>query len=323
MAPRSRDDDLLKKLQNILVHSRHGRRSPHKPLLLLLSIGRHLNGHERLATFGDLEQELNPLIGIFGPPFSKGNTHDPFWRLQSDGLWEIDHPELVTPIEAGGPRVPKQHKHNVRGGLSPEFVAALDKNADFLGNAVRSLLNGFFQPSIHNDVMTSVGIAFEPGPALLTGARSAQDGRDRSFRAVVLNAYKNRCALCKLDVNFGDQPVGLEAAHIKWHAAKGPAKVENGLCLCVLHHKFFDLGLFTVSPDLAIRVAKSVAGQSSHETLNKYDGSALPVIPDCPDERPASEYLKWHARVGVQGPTCGRNREPAIMMVSNPLIYAN
>ena len=44
----SRNDDLLDRVQAIRVNSRHGRRSPHKPLLLLLSIGRHFNGHERL-----------------------------------------------------------------------------------------------------------------------------------------------------------------------------------------------------------------------------------------------------------------------------------
>ena len=44
-------DALLNTVQTIRVYSRHGRRSPHKPLLLLLSIGRHLNGYERLVVY--------------------------------------------------------------------------------------------------------------------------------------------------------------------------------------------------------------------------------------------------------------------------------
>ena len=68
MMKSSLNDDLLKRVQAIRVDTRHGRRSPHKPLLLLLSIGRHFNGHERLATFGDIEKDLNRLIRRFGPP---------------------------------------------------------------------------------------------------------------------------------------------------------------------------------------------------------------------------------------------------------------
>ena len=44
-----RIDDLLHRVQTIRVASQYGRRSPHKPLLLLLSIGRHLNGHDGLV----------------------------------------------------------------------------------------------------------------------------------------------------------------------------------------------------------------------------------------------------------------------------------
>ena len=66
----------------------------------------------------------------------------------------------------------------------------------------------------------------------------------------MLRAYERRCAVCELDVRIDGQSIGLEAAHIKWHSHKGPAQVRNGLALCVLHHKFFDSGLFTVLPDL-------------------------------------------------------------------------
>src|SRR5437588_7846441 len=46
----------------------------------------------------------------------------------------------------------------------------------------------------------------------------------------------------------GSVSVGLDAAHIRWHQAGGPDREGNGLALCVLHHKLFDLGAFTVSP---------------------------------------------------------------------------
>ena len=95
------NDDLLDRVQSIRVHLQHGRRSPHKPLLLLLSIGRHLNGHERLAAFGEIEGDLNRLIRRFGLPDSRENAYHPFWHLRNDGLWQIDRPELVRITTAG------------------------------------------------------------------------------------------------------------------------------------------------------------------------------------------------------------------------------
>ncbi len=47
---------------------------------------------------------------------------------------------------------------------------------------------------------------------------------------------------------MGGHAIGLEAAHIKWFPAHGPDVVPNGLALCSVHHKIFDLGAFTVLP---------------------------------------------------------------------------
>ena len=113
---------------------------------------------------------------------------------------------------------------------------------------------------------------------------------------MVLLAYKSRCALCELDVRVEGQPIGIEAAHIKWHSARGPAQVQNGMALCVLHHKFFDSGLFTVWSDLTVLVGGLAVGDSVEESLNKYVGSVLPIIPARPDQRPAPRYLEWHRR---------------------------
>ena len=127
-------------------------------------------------------------------------------------------------------------------------------------------------------------------------AYSRHNERDRRFRDVVLRAYRSRCALCELDVQVDGRQIGIEAAHIKRHSEGGPPRVENGMVLCVLHHKFFDSGLFTVLSDLTVQVGGLAVGDSVEESLNKYGGSVLPVIPDCPDLRPASRFLEWHKR---------------------------
>ena len=290
------NDDLLHRVQTIRVASRHGRRSPHKPLLLLLSIGRHLNGQEELTTFDDIEGDLNRLIRRFGLPDSRENAYLPFWHLRNDGLWHIDRPELVRTTTAGDAYISDLREHDIRGGLVRDFLNALDTNADFAWRAVQSLLNDYFPPSLHEDLLRDVGLVGKVGLGELIDTKPRREVRDPRFREVVLQAYKSRCALCELDVQVDGQPIGLEAAHIKWHSARGPARVENGMALCVLHHKFFDSGLFTVLSDLTVLVGGLAVGESVGESLNKYGGSVLPVIPDHSEQRPASRYLEWHTR---------------------------
>src|SRR5262245_55676680 len=61
------------------------------------------------------------------------------------------------------------------------------------------------------------------------------------------------------DVQLGKMSVGVEAAHVKWFNG-GPDVVENGLCLCSLHHKAFDLGAIAISDDHKVLVSRDFRG---------------------------------------------------------------
>lgn len=59
-----------------------------------------------------------------------------------------------------------------------------------------------------------------------------------AFRHMVLENYHNRCAVC--DISEKDL---LEASHIlPVGHLKSAGEKNNGICLCVLHHKMFDRG---------------------------------------------------------------------------------
>ena len=294
MTTRNPNEELLHRVQTIRVALRHGRPSPHKPLLLLLSIGRHLSGQQRLIAFGEIEADLNGLIRRFGLPDSRENAHYPFWHLTNDKLWELDRPELVRTTTSGDPYLSDLRGHDIRGGLIQDFVHALDSNPDFSWRVVGNLLSTYFPPSLHQNILESVGLVGRVGPSWPVDTMPRQDARDPRFRELVLQAYMSRCALCELDVQVAGQPIGIEAAHIKWHCAKGPARVDNGMALCVLHHKFFDAGLFTVLADFTVLVGGLASGDSVEESLTKYGGSVLQVIPERSDQRPAARFLRWH-----------------------------
>lgn len=101
---------------------------------------------------------------------------------------------------------------------------------------------------------------------------------------------------------MGAQHVALEAAHIKWHVAGGPDVESNGLALCSMHHKLFDLGAFTVGVDLALRVSQKANGTTGlSEWLMMFHGRPLRCT-QSEMARPSIEYLKWHLDEVFHGP---------------------
>ena len=73
-----------------------------------------------------------------------------------------------------------------------------------------------------------------------------------------------------------DSRLGLRPPTSNGTLPGDPAQVGNGMALCVLHHKFFDSGLFTVLSDLTVLVGGLAVGDSVEELLNKYGGLVSP-----------------------------------------------
>ncbi|HEV7963126.1 MAG TPA: HNH endonuclease [Actinoplanes sp.] len=70
--------------------------------------------------------------------------------------------------------------------------------------------------------------------------------------------------------------VGIDAAHVRWFALDGPDDPDNGLALCVLHHKLFDRGVLGVDLDLRIHVSTIyTARTSAGRALYNLHGVAL------------------------------------------------
>jgi len=96
------------------------------------------------------------------------------------------------------------------------------------------------------------------------------------FRRLVLQAYRHRCSVCELRV----RPL-LDAAHIVPDHEAGDASVQNGLGLCVLHHRAFDRGLLRVRPDYTVRIAPEASPPGDDfavRALREFDGGRL-VLP--------------------------------------------
>jgi len=84
----------------------------------------------------------------------------------------------------------------------------------------------------------------------------------RAFREMVINAYKEHCAVCRLRHNQL-----LDGAHIIPDNEGGEPVIQNGLSLCKIHHAAFDNNILGISPDFNVSIRQDI--------LEEIDGPML------------------------------------------------
>lgn len=111
-----------------------------------------------------------------------------------------------------------------------------------------------------------------------------------AFRVMVTEAYHRRCAIS------GEKtlPV-LEAAHIQPYSQQGPHNPSNGLLLRQDIHTLFDRGYLTISEDLHVEVSKRIKEDFGNgREYYSFHGRHLLELPDNLQERPSSQFIRWH-----------------------------
>jgi len=281
----------LQQVASIKQWSRDGIRAPHKPLLLLYSIGRLYRFGTSAVTFREAEEPLRRLILTYGPPGAGGTPQYPFRHLETDGLWKV----TITGGSDSGER-PAGLRVTASGRLSPDFELAL-ADPTLRAAVVQHLLDRHFPPSLHDDLLTDVGL--EPGDLTLhwEAPPAPRARRDPLFRERVLRAYEHQCAFCGYDGRLAQASVGLDAAHIRWHGFEGPDTIDNGVGLCTLHHKLFDQGALGIQLDHTVLVSRDFVGRGppAEELVIGLVGRRL-LGPQRGEPAPAREHLEWHLK---------------------------
>ncbi|MYU23763.1 phosphorothioated DNA-binding restriction endonuclease [Streptomyces sp. SID8352] len=288
--------DWLERVAGLRQWSRNGVRAPHKPLLLLYALGRFQADADGVLRYSAVEGELRGLLAEYGPP-NRTTPAYPFHHLVSDGVWEVR-----TDRGPGSPGTGEGalRSSGAAGRLAPELRAALRRDPGLGSRMARSLLDLHFPPSLHAELCEAVGLELEPAvPAPRAAARGRRDPR---MRERVLTAYEFRCAFCGYDGRLGAVPVGLEAAHVRWWAFDGPDSVENGLCLCSLHHKLFDKGVLGVGDGHRVLVSQSFVGHGPAARAQVTALAGRPLTGPQPGAPAvAAVHRDWHARQVFRG----------------------
>ncbi|MER7055216.1 MULTISPECIES: phosphorothioated DNA-binding restriction endonuclease [unclassified Streptomyces] len=282
--------DWLERAAKLRQWSRGGTRAPHKPLLLLYALGRYQRDADGELRYSAVEEDLKRLLTEYGPPHGTTPAY-PFHHLVGDGVWEVR-----TDRGPGSPgsRVGELRASGAAGRLAPELRAALRREPSLLDRMAGVLLDQHFPPSLHDELCEAVGLRARATPVapLVAGRRQ----RDRRMRELVLTAYEYRCAFCGYDGRIGAVPVGLEAAHVRWWAFDGPDDVDNGLCLCSLHHKLFDKGVLGVGDGHRVLVSQRFVGHSPAARDHVTALAGRPLTGPQPGASPvAAGHRAWHA----------------------------
>jgi putative restriction endonuclease len=260
--------------------------SLHKPLLLLLTIGKIHNGHKNYFLFDEIEYELASLISKYGlKNTSRINTQYPFIYLASNSrIWsctksknELSHPDAANRKELLGSV----------GSFSDSFYKYLLTPSN-LFNTVELLLDQYWPDAYHNELLNDIGI-FNFG---FQDAQTKKQDRGRKFVEQVLDAYERKCAICLQSIRLGDALVGIDACHVKPIQHFGDDSVNNGIALCKIHHWALDRGAITISQEMSLLVSKKLNGNKLFDFFTSFENMSLFIPRDtsCKLSRTNTEY---------------------------------
>jgi len=286
----------VEQLSAIRQYQHQGKRVPHKPLLLLLALGRLSETGSSELPWSDAEKSLADLIAEFGPATRTGRRQSaayPFTHLRTDGVWKLSRD---VPMDNLGPL----DAAPITGRLEASLERALSRPGQ-IEEAARFLVDAQFPRTVAPDVLIAVGL--DPDEVFATGAAPASDSdRRRSswWPRAILEAWDRQCAFCGYDGQLGSSSVGLEAAHIRWFNLGGPDELNNGIALCSLHHKLFDRGALGLDQEYRILVS-GIFSARTDAAKRIYDLQSRPLRPRRGTALPAGEHVAWHDREVFRG----------------------
>lgn len=288
--------ELLSAVSSLNIWKKLDQRAPHKPLLILYALGQLQAGNRQWLSYKEVSDDLKKLLIDFGPYRKSYHPEQPFVRLRNDGIWQLSlNDDAMSELTI---RDNFLKSVDLKAGFKDDVFTLLQNDRNLIREIAEMVLESHFPESLHDEILSAVGldISYSNTYTLIKVSK-----RDPAFREKILSAYGYSCAVCGFNVRLGHKLVGVEAAHIKWHQAGGPDIEKNGIALCSMHHKLYDLGVFTSNTEYNIIVSQKAHGsQGLDDWLLRYHSQKL-TKPIEIYYMPEIEFLDWNVREVFKG----------------------
>lgn len=212
----------------------------------------------------------------------------------------LDTGEVVYSLAAGNS--PDNRKLLVAFETQAEFVYFKGDRPGYFVPYFPMRITAYDETSRHVLMVENDSSEFGSDPAELafdfrryTERTSKVRLHQRRFRAQVLNAYTDHCAVCRLRY-----PQLLDAAHITADRDEtGYATIDNGLSLCKIHHQAYDSNLLGISGDLKVEVHPRLLSDSDgpmlRHGLQEMHGTEI-YVPTTRKHQPDADRLRERFR---------------------------
>ncbi len=110
--------------------------APHKPLLVLLALARWQSDGAAQLSFREVAGPLSDAIRAFVPSeVADVDPSQPFWRLQTDGIWEVEGDGLPAASSSEPPSRQALDRADARGAFLPAIHQLLESDAELAWDA--------------------------------------------------------------------------------------------------------------------------------------------------------------------------------------------
>ena len=247
----------------------------------------HQQGIYKPALLGRDGAALSIQTSARGPYDDRQDEGSPFLLYRYRGT-DPDHPDNLALRRVGERRRPLVYFVGVDRGIYraeyPCYVTR-DRPADLAVEIVVDAASRNIALALEDESPATAPL--KQYTTRLVKQRLHQD----RFRFLVMHAYRDHCAMCRLR-----QPPLLDAAHIiPDREEAGQPVISNGLSLCKIHHAAYDARILGVSPDYRVHVNGGVLAQTDGPMLQfglqALHGERLAILPRRTADKPDRDLL--------------------------------
>lgn len=295
-----------------------GSNSPNKPLLLLsvlqaIELG-ILTENKIYLTEDLIELFVINWKNLHGISGYHCKIVYPFFRLRSDGFWNLVANygyEDIIKDKIDVRTYDMLNKYVDYAKLNDDLFELLQNKNNRL-EMVQILLKEYFKNAKTDEYLASFEVGsefydynyqspeqlrfeFEQIEKLSKEAKEEETKlRDARFARNVINAYGAICSISELKVTVVANVSMLDACHILPFKESYNNNIENGFALCPNLHRAFDRGLIAVDNDYKVIVSNIFKeNEQSNYSIRQFEGKKL-LLPNNKLHYPKIEYFKAH-----------------------------